>query len=116
MAQFHNFGFRIISPKWRWPPSLRHDSHAHDAPPDTRAEPSARAETAGLVKRVLDVSTVNPTSPNTAPAAPPGATIPHEPHFIIGENVKLTTREVNLALASQLAGSRSRRQGGNTSA
>ena len=96
------------SPKWRWPPSLRHGSHAHDAPPDARAEPGARA--AGAARRSRHAtcwiaSTVNPTSPNPRrPAAPPGATIPHEPHFIVGENVKLTTRDVNLALASQVAG------------
>ncbi len=61
----------------------------------------ARAQKlAGLVKRLFDVSTVNAPSPNPAN---PAATIPHQPHFIIGENVKLTTREMNLALASQLA-------------
>jgi hypothetical protein len=61
----------------------------------------ARAQAlAGLVKRLFDNSTVNAPTPNPAN---PAATIPHQPHFIIGENVKLTTREVNLALASQLA-------------
>ena len=60
----------------------------------------AQKPLAGLVKRLFDVSTINAPSPNPAN---PSVNIPHQPHFIIGENVKLTTREMNLALASQLA-------------
>ncbi len=57
-------------------------------------------ELAGLIKRLFDVATINAPSPNPAN---PALTIPHQPHFIVGENLKLTTREVNLAIASQLA-------------
>ena len=60
----------------------------------------AQKPLAGLVKRLFDVSTVNVPTPNPVN---PSVNIPHQPHFIIGENVKLTTREMNLALASQLA-------------
>jgi hypothetical protein len=71
----------------------------------------AAAQLAGLVKRVLDEATVNKTTPSaTAPAGyvcqpfegPPNC-IPHENHFIVGESLKLTTREVNVAVAEQLA-------------
>lgn len=59
----------------------------------------ARADRlAGLVKRLFDVATINAPSP-----LPTGVIVRHEPHFIVGESLKLTTREVNVALASQLA-------------
>jgi len=59
----------------------------------------ARADNlAGIVKRLFDVATIN--VPSTLPT---GAVVAHQPHFIVGENLKLTTREVNVALASQLA-------------
>jgi hypothetical protein len=61
----------------------------------------ARAqELAGLIKHLFDVATINAPSPNPAN---PSQTIAHQPHFIVGENLKLTTREVNVALASQLS-------------
>lgn len=61
----------------------------------------ARAqELAGLIKHLFDIATINAPSPNPAN---PALTIAHQPHFIVGENLKLTTREVNLALASQLS-------------
>jgi hypothetical protein len=64
-------------------------------PGDARAQ-----ELAGLIKHLFDLATINAPSPNPAN---PALTIAHQPHFIVGENLKLTTREVNVALASQLA-------------
>ena len=59
----------------------------------------ARAQKlAGLIKRLFDASTINAPTPLAT-----GAIVRHEPHFIVGESLKLTTREVNVALASQLA-------------
>jgi hypothetical protein len=55
-------------------------------------------ELAGLVKRLFDAATIN--APTTLPT---GVLVSHQPHFIVGENLKLTTREVNVALASQLS-------------
>lgn len=53
---------------------------------------------AGLFVRLLDLSTINKTS-----TLPTGVVVVHEPHFIVGESLKETTREMNVALASQLA-------------
>ena len=53
---------------------------------------------AGVVKRLFDNSTYNAPTFNAA-----GVLISHQPHFIVGENIKLVTREVNVALAAQLA-------------
>ena len=65
----------------------------------TLAPAEARADRlAGLMKRLFDVATINAPSP-----LPTGVIVRHEPHFIVGESLKLTTREVNVALASQLA-------------
>jgi hypothetical protein len=59
----------------------------------------ARAqELAGLVKRLFDNSTYNRATFNAA-----GALVSHQPHFIVGENLRLVTRQVNVALASQLS-------------
>jgi hypothetical protein len=55
-------------------------------------------ELAGLVKRLFDNSTYNAPTFNAA-----GVLVSHQPHFIVGENIKLVTREVNVALAAQLA-------------
>ena len=55
---------------------------------------------AGTFVRLFDLSTVNRTSPNPAN---PAVNIVHEPHFIVGESLKQTTREMNVALAAQLA-------------
>ena len=62
-------------------------------PADARAQ-----ELAGLVKRLFDNSTYNRATFNAA-----GVLVAHQPHFIVGENLKLVTREVNVALASQLS-------------
>jgi len=56
---------------------------------------------AGMIKRLFDRSTINAITPN--PADPTAAPIDHSPHFIVGEALRETTREVNVALASQLA-------------
>jgi hypothetical protein len=62
-------------------------------PADARAQ-----NLAGMVKRLFDNSTYNrPTQ------LPTGATVQHQPHFIVGENLRLVTRQLNVALASQLA-------------
>ena len=62
-------------------------------PSEARAQ-----ELAGLVKRLFDNSTYNRATFNAA-----GALVSHQPHFIVGENLRLITRQVNVALASQLA-------------
>jgi hypothetical protein len=53
---------------------------------------------AGLIKGLFDRATINVPTP-----LPSGVIVQHQPHFIVGESLKLTTREVNVALASQLA-------------
>jgi hypothetical protein len=62
-------------------------------PAEARAQ-----ELAGLVKRLFDNSTYNRPTP-----LPTGAIVQHQPHFIVGENLRLVTRQVNVALASQLS-------------
>jgi Putative MetA-pathway of phenol degradation len=73
---------------------------------------AAQGDLAGLVKRVLDRATINQTTRNpNAPASTdcpqfstdPTKCINHQPHFIVGESLKLTTREVNVAIAEQLS-------------
>lgn len=64
---------------------------------------SARAQDdephlAGLIKRLFDQATINAPSP-----LPNGTILNHAPHFIIGESLKLATRELNVALAGQLS-------------
>jgi len=66
---------------------------------------------AGLVKRVLDQATINRTTPSrTAPAGyvcqpleQSTNCVIHQPHFLVGESLRLTTREVNVAIAEQLS-------------
>lgn len=53
---------------------------------------AAQGDLAGVVKRLLDASTVNAVTGTD-----------HRPHFIVGESLKLTTREVNVAIAEQLS-------------
>ena len=57
----------------------------------------AQKPLAGLITDLFDRSTIN------APSTATGVPIQHQGHFIVGENLKLTTREVNLAIASQVA-------------
>ena len=57
----------------------------------------AQQPLAGLITDLFDRSTIN------APSSATGVPIQHQGHFIVGENLKLTTREVNLAIASQVA-------------
>ena len=58
-------------------------------------------ELAGLIKRLFDQVTINAATPNTAI---PGATIDHSSHFFLGgENLTLAVRQLNVALAAQLA-------------
>jgi hypothetical protein len=57
----------------------------------------AQRPLAGLITDLFDRSTIN------APSTATGVPIQHQGHFIVGENLKLTTREVNLAIASQVA-------------
>lgn len=63
------------------------------------AAPAAQAQEplAGLIKTLFDQSTIN------APSTATGVPINHTGHFIVGENLKLTTREVNLAIANQVS-------------
>jgi hypothetical protein len=63
------------------------------APAEARAQTSSSDALAGLIKRLFDAATINA----------PSAGVAHQPHFIVGESLKLTTREVNVAIASQLA-------------
>ena len=65
-------------------------------PGDARAQ-----ELAGLVKRLFDQVTINATTPNPAN---PAANIDHSSHFFLGgENLTLAVRQLNVALAAQLA-------------
>jgi len=61
------------------------------------SEAHAQRPLAGLITDLFDRSTIN------APSTATGVPIQHQGHFIVGENLKLTTREVNLAIASQVA-------------
>lgn len=56
---------------------------------------SQQTPLAGMFVRLFDLSTINRTDPATG--------VQHEPHFIVGESLKETTREMNVALAAQLA-------------
>ena len=62
---------------------------------DARAQ---QTPLAGMFVRLFDLSTINKTS-----TLPTGVVVVHEPHFIVGESLKETTREMNVALAAQLA-------------
>jgi hypothetical protein len=67
--------------------------------PSLAAAQAASGDLAGLVKNLLDLSTVNTVNTNTD-----GKTsIDHRDHFLVGESLKLTTRELNVALAEQLS-------------
>jgi hypothetical protein len=65
-------------------------------PGDARAD-----ELAGMIKRLFDQATINAPTPNPAN---PAATIDHSSHFFLGgENLTLAVRQLNVALAAQLA-------------
>ncbi len=56
---------------------------------------AAQAPLAGLVGRVIQESTLNRTAPNQ-----PGGI--HEPHFLVGESLSLSARQMNVELGAQL--------------
>lgn len=56
---------------------------------------AAQAPLAGLVGRVIQASTLNRTSPGQ-----PGGI--HEPHFLVGESLALSARQMNVELGAQL--------------
>ena len=77
---------------------------------------AAQGDLAGLVKRILDISTINTTTPNpkliadkkipadyVCTGSADSNCIPHQPHFLVGESLRLTTRELNVALGEQLS-------------
>lgn len=53
---------------------------------------------AGLVKRLFDNSTFNVPTLNAA-----GVLVQHQPHFLVGDEIRKATREVNVALGAQLS-------------
>jgi hypothetical protein len=55
---------------------------------------AAQAPLAGLVGRVIAESTINRTQP--------GTTIVHEPHFLVGESLARSARQMNVELGAQL--------------
>jgi len=55
---------------------------------------SAQAPLAGLVSRVIQESTINRTQP--------GTTVVHEPHFLVGESLARSARQMNVELGAQL--------------
>ena len=59
----------------------------------------AHAQTlAGMVKRLFDNSTFNVPTPNAA-----GVTVNHQPHFLVGDEIRKVTREMNVAIGAQLS-------------
>lgn len=58
------------------------------------AAAAAQAPLAGLVSRVIQESTINRTQP--------GTTIIHEPHFLVGESLARSARQMNVELGAQL--------------
>jgi len=61
----------------------------------------APAQMAGVIKNLFDQVTINQTTPNPAN---PSANIDHSSHFFLGgDNLKLAVRQLNVAIASQLA-------------
>jgi hypothetical protein len=55
---------------------------------------SAQGPLAGLVSRVIQESTINRTQPGTL--------IVHEPHFLVGESLARSARQMNVELGAQL--------------
>ncbi len=58
------------------------------------AAAAAQAPLAGLVSRVIQESTINRTQP--------GTTVIHEPHFLVGESLSRSARQLNVELGAQL--------------
>ena len=58
------------------------------------AAAAAQAPLAGLVSRVIQESTINRTQP--------GTTVIHEPHFLVGESLARSARQMNVELGAQL--------------
>jgi hypothetical protein len=54
----------------------------------------AQGPLAGLVSRVIQESTINRTQPGTA--------VIHEPHFLVGESLARSARQMNVELGAQL--------------
>jgi hypothetical protein len=54
----------------------------------------AQGPLAGLVSRVIQESTINRTQP--------GSTVVHEAHFLVGESLALSARQMNVELGTQL--------------
>lgn len=55
---------------------------------------AAQGPLAGLVSRVIQESTINRTQP--------GTTVIHEPHFLVGESLARSARQLNVELGAQL--------------
>jgi hypothetical protein len=55
---------------------------------------AAQGPLAGLVSRVIQESTINRTQPGTA--------VVHEPHFLVGESLARSARQMNVELGAQL--------------
>ena len=55
---------------------------------------AAQGPLAGLVSRVIQESTINRTQP--------GTTVIHEPHFLVGESLARSARQMNVELGAQL--------------
>ena len=61
----------------------------------------SRAQMAGVIKDLFDEVTINANTPNPAN---PSVNIDHSSHFFLGgENLKLAVRQLNVAIAAQLA-------------
>ena len=58
------------------------------------AAAAAQAPLAGLVSRVIQASTINRTQPGTP--------VIHEPHFLVGESLSRSARQLNVELGAQL--------------
>jgi hypothetical protein len=58
------------------------------------AAAAAQGPLAGLVSRVIQESTINRTQP--------GSTVVHEAHFLVGESLALSARQMNVELGTQL--------------
>jgi hypothetical protein len=58
------------------------------------AAAAAQGPLAGLVSRVIQESTINRTQP--------GTTVIHEPHFLVGESLSRSARQLNVELGAQL--------------
>ncbi len=58
------------------------------------AAAAAQGPLAGLVSRVIQESTINRTQPGTL--------VVHEPHFLVGESLARSARQMNVELGAQL--------------